>query len=272
MGFQLGFPALRNLPPAYDPDVQTWINGRATAGDPVPTAYANAVNQYVLDLKAISGHWDAIIQLVVMAGATTINGACVAIKGNNLTPISMVNGDVGIKTGIKGNFASSKYLETGYSGSPSGTGQNNFHMYARLTEQDTVTPAQARTIYGNGGTAASRRLMVHDSFNSNSPFRMNGGATFNGASPGTGNHGISRGSSTSFNSLIAGTSTTHTDTSVAASSGPYYLLARGPDTGSTPIAGSYSNARILVWALGSNVTLSNYTTPTDNLITALNAI
>ena len=252
----------------YDPDAQAMFAARAAVGDAVPTAYKNAINRYVLDLKAISGHWASIVQLVVMAGATTINGACIAIKGNNLTPINMVNGDVDIKTGVKGN-STDKYLQTGYSGNPSGTGQDNFHSYGYVTEADT-SPS-VRALFGSGGGASGRRLMVHDPISGGTTlFRLNGTASFSKAGRTAGDHGYSRGSSSSFTSLVTGTSTTHTDTSVTPSSGPHYILARGPDTGST--ATLYTNARILIWALGANVTLADYQTPRATLITALNAI
>ena len=254
----------------YDPDAQAMFDARAAVGDEPSAAYKQAISDYVEEIKSISGFWDDIIQLVVMAGATRINSACVAIKGNNLTPINMVNTDVNIKTGVAGN-GTNKYLRTGYSGNPSGTGQNNFHMYGHFTERNTSIGA--RTLFGNGGSAgAGRRVLVQAVSANNTPVRMNGSNAFNGSGSNAGDHGLSRSISTAFTSLVVSTITTHTDTSVGASSGPYYILARGPNVGSTPEGGSYANARILIWALGAGVNLTNYVTPRANLIAALNAI
>jgi hypothetical protein len=256
--------------PSYDPDVQTMLDARAALSDPTDAAYAQAISDYVEEIKSISGFWDDIIQLVVMAGATRIDSACVAIKGNNLTPISMVNTDVNIKTGVAGN-GTTKYLRTGYSGNPSGTGQNDFHMYGHFTARNTTSGA--RTLFGNGGNAgAGRRVLVHSVSANNTPIRMNGSAAFNRSGRNAGDHGFSRSISSAFTSLVVSTLVTHTDTSVAASGGPYYILARGPNSGSTPESASHSNARILIWALGAGVDLTNYVTPRANLITALNAI
>jgi len=257
---------------SYDPDAQRFFTARAvSAGDPVPNPYKKAINQYILSLKS-AGLWDSIIQLAVFAGATTISGALYTIKGNNLTAVGLSSADVNPKTGVKGDGVS-KYFQSNYSGSPSGTGQDNFHMYAHLTEANTATANNARTLFGNGGGAgAGRRVMVHDAFNSTTPHRLNGTATASASGINPGDHGMSRGSSANYTSLVVGTSTTHTDTSVAASGGPYYILARGPDSGSTPEAGSFSDARILIWALGAATTLTNYQAPRATLITALNAI
>ena len=254
----------------YDPDAQAMFDARAAVGDEPTEPYKQAISDYVKEIKAISGFWDDIIQLVVMAGATTISGACVAIKGNNLTPISMVNTDVNIKTGVTGNGIN-KYLRTGYSGNPSGTGQNDFHMYGHFTARNTTSGA--RTLFGNGGnTGSGRRVLVHSVSANNTPIRMNGSAAFNRSGRNAGDHGFSRSISSAFTSLVVSTLVTHTDTSVAASGGPYYILARGPDSGSTPESQSHVNARILIWALGSGVDLTNYATPRANLIAALNAI
>jgi hypothetical protein len=256
-------------PDGYDASVQSLIDKRLAASDPLPTGYADAINNFVLDLKSVSGFWDDIIQLVVIAGATTVAGAVCSIKGNDLTSVSFVNSDIGLKTGAIGN-GTSKYFQSGYSGNPAGTGQNDFHMYAYLTSASTGTGSQR--IFANGGTAAGRRLLTQDSTAVNTQFRSNGAAAFSASGRNTGNHGISRGSSANFTSLIGTTYTTHTDTSVAASGGPYYILAAGPDTGSTPVTLSFSDARILIWALGAHVDLQNYSTPAADLVTALNAL
>jgi hypothetical protein len=255
--------------PSYDPDAQAMFDARAAVGDEPTEPYKQAISDYVKEIKAISGFWDDIIQLVVMAGATTINGARVAIKGNNLTSNNIFNGDVNIKTGVAGNGVN-KFLRTGYSGNPSGTGQNNFHMYGHFTARSTASGG--RTLFGNGGnTGSGRRVLVHDAGGS-TPLRMNGSATFSRSGRNAGDHGFSRSTSSAFTSLVVSTLVTHTDTSVAASGGPYYILARGPNSGSTPESASHANARILIWALGAGVNLTNYVTPRANLITALNAI
>ena len=139
---------------------------------------------------------------------------------------------------------------------------------------EVSTASAVRTLFGNGGnTGSGRRVITHQLANPGDTFwRINGSGSFSASGRVTGAHGIARGSSSSFTSLVGTTSATHTDTSVATSNGSYLLLARGPESGSTPVDSSYANARFLIWALGANVGLTNYNTPTANLITALNAI
>jgi hypothetical protein len=266
MGFQIGFPALRNYPsagPVYDADVQAWINARAAAGDAVPTAYANAVDAYVVALKAISGHWATITQFVVAAGATTINGACIAIKGPNLTPINMEDADVTLKGGITGN-GTNEYLSTGYA--QSSFSQNNIHAYGYFTNAGS---AATETLWGAGSTANGSFVMRRTATNYALRCHNATGDTVS-TTPAAGELGMSRSASDGYTRLVLGSTATIGRTSQAPTSRLLYLLASSGPSDDSPI--SFSTARILVWAIGTATTISNYTTPTANLVTALNAI
>lgn len=259
MGFQIGFPALRNYPPSgvsYDADVQTWIGGRAAASDPVPTAYANAVNQYILDLKAISGHWDTITQLLVFAGATTVAGGLVPIKGATPSHTALVDGDFALKTGVIGN-TTTKFIDTGYTNAD--FGQDNIHGYALVTAAASVSSGLFG--YGPGPVNAFRIRW-------NSAARCNQGSNSTVSSTATGEYGLSRSASANYRRMIAGTVTTITATSATPYVGKMTVLATGTPT----TASDFCDARVLVWACGPATTLENYTTPGADLQTALNAI
>lgn len=246
----------------YDTDVQAWIDARAAASDAVPTAYANAVNTYVLALKGVSGLWSAITQLVVPAGATTIAGAYISIKGNNFTGTNMVNGDVALKTGIKGN-STSKSLSTGYSGDFTGTSQNSLHIYTYVSE---VPTGASDNLFGNGGTSTGATSLVYDT-----GIRCRSGTSVSVTGVGAGGYGVNRTTSTGFEHILAGTTGTATSTSQATNSGTFLVLARGGNANATPA--NWSDHRFLVYAMGGGITtLADYTTPTANLVTALNAI
>ena len=245
----------------YDTDVQTWIDARAAASDAVPTAYADAVNTYVLALKGVSGLWSAITQLVVPVGATTIAGAYIAIKGNDFTGTNMVNGDVALKTGIKGN-STTKSLSTGYSGDFTGTSQDSFHAYIYLSE----VPTSSNTLFGNGGTSAGATSIIYST-----GIRSRNNTINSLTGTGTGGYGMNRTTSTDFQYIIAGTTGTASRTSQATNSGTFLVLGRGSNGGAAPEA--RGNHRFLVYAMGGGITtLADYTTPTANLVTALNAI
>jgi hypothetical protein len=245
----------------YDPDAQAMFDARAAVGNEPTEPYKQAISDYVEEIKAIPGFWDDIIQLVVMAGATTINGACIAIKGNNLTPISMVNTDVNIKTGVKGN-GTNKYFQTGYGFPITGTSQNDFHCYACVTEGSSLT---TRSLFGRGTIAIGSNAWI---LNTPGSSRANNEAADSGGVGGTGGFGLSRASSTAYTRMYNGNVSTVTRNSGSPPDASLYVLARG--FGTTPQ--NFSNARILIWAMGPAVTLTNYATPRANLIAALNTI
>lgn len=261
MGFQIGFPALRNYPPSgvtYDVDAQAMFDARALVGDEPTAPYKQAISDYVTAIKAVSGLWDDIIQLVVIAGATTVAGASKSIKGLDLINNNFVDADIDLKTGSIGD-ASTKYWATGYSGLVSGTAQDDFHIYGYFTEIGTGA------FFGNGGGGVGPFHLQHNL----SRCRTN--ASNGHSSTTAGSHGLNRTSSANFELVINNAApTTVARTSGGVDATAYLLLARS-DTGDT--VSFRANHRALVYAMGAGITtLADYQTPTDDLITALNAI
>lgn len=248
-------------PPAitYDPDAQAMFDARAAIGDPVPPAYAEAINQYVVELKDIPGMWNTITQLVVFAGATTVNGALIPIKGVTPTHVGLVAGDLNIRTGVRGN-GTSKYILTGYTGSS--FGQDNLHTYALVTAAPTNNPS---VLFGNGGFGNGSWSIAWNQLT-----RSRNSASQSFTTTGLGGYALNRAVSGSYERMLADVVTTQTQTSQSSSTRPFYLLARSGSSSNTP--DSYSDARVLVWAMGSATTLSNYIGPGANLQAALNAI
>lgn len=248
--------------PVYDPDAQAMFDARAALGDDPSAPYKLAISNYVTALKAVSGLWGAITQLVVPAGATTIAGALISIKGNNFTGANMANGDVAPKSGIKGN-GTNKSLSTGYSGNFTGSSQNSLHIYTYITEVPTVSPA---VLCGNGGASIGRTGIA---YNSSTACRAQ--STNTHTVTGAGDYGVNRSSSGSYQRMLAGATSTVTQASQASNSGTFLVLARGGNANATPEL--WSNHRFLVYAMGGGIsTLADYTTPTADLVAALNAI
>ncbi len=244
---------------SYDPDVQAMMDARASLGDPVPTAYAQAINDYVVTLKETPGMWDTITQLVVFAGATTVNGGLVPIKGITPTHVGLVAGDFNIKTGVRGN-GTSKYIITGYTGSS--FGQDNLHTYVLTTGAPTNNPS---VLFGNGGFGNGSWSLA---WNQLTRSRNSASQAFSSTS--LGGYGISRGVSGNYQRMLGDVVTTQTQASQSSSTRPFYVLARSGSSSNAP--DSYSDVRILVWAIGSATTLSNYTAPGNALQAALDAI
>lgn len=249
--------------PTYDADAQAMFDKRVLDSDEPSAAYKQAISDYVTDLKAISGHWDTITQLVVFAGATTVAGGLRSIKGPDLTHSNLVAGDFALKTGVKGN-ASNKHIVTGYDNTS--FTQNNMHTYALLTE----SPTNNGMIFGNGNAGTGAWSMVVNGTTGNSAGRCRSTTADSVAGISPGGYGMSRSVSGSYNRMVASSVTSVTRISAIPNASPMFVLASSSAGSSSPT--SRTDARILVWAIGPATTLGDYTTPGADLITALNAI
>lgn len=254
--------------PVYDSDAQSLFDSRQDFGDPVPTAYKEAISDYITELKAVSGLWDNITQLVITAGATTIFTSLIPVKGSFPSGINLVNGDLGIKTGIKGN-GSTKYIQSGYT-TVVGTSQNDFHMYGYYTEMPTTN---ATALFGQGGATTSGGTMIlyGTGANNTSIKCRNSAADTVTGNTGVGGYGVNRNASANYQAKRASTTSTITRTSQAPPARRIHLLARTGNSDDNPA--NHSDARLLLWTIGGGISsLNDYDTPTSNFITALNAI
>ena len=67
-----------------------------------------AINTFIRGCK-IDGNWDAIKSSCILAGARTLNGALISLKGTAPTNVNFISSDYNRATGLKGD-GSSKYL------------------------------------------------------------------------------------------------------------------------------------------------------------------
>lgn len=255
----------------YDADAEAMFEARAVLGDEPSTPYKLAISNLVTDIKSISGKWDSIIQFFTYAGATTIASAMVPIKGLEPTPVNFLDGDLNIKTGLKGN-GSNKYIDTGYTtSSAEGFGQNDIHAFCQVTENPAT---QLRALFGHAGSAQGATTFIHRlSSTTHSPrARYNSSQSITPPSAtALGGYGVNRGGSPDYDALAADISYNLSNVTNTPSSTPrMFIFARSGNTSNTPEL--FSNSRQLVWALGTNTTLSDYVTPMNDFISALNAI
>jgi hypothetical protein len=243
--------------PSYDPDVQTMLDARAALSDPTDAAYAQAISDWITEMKAVPGWLSSAIQVWTCAGATTVDSAALSIKGNNMNARFLVDADIFAKTGTQGN-AVNKAWDTGYSGAPSGTSGTNFHTYAYFSSVGTGT----NILYGSGNTAGG----TWNQRQNGSTRCFSSAADGNGSPVGPGGYGMNRSASAGYQRMVAN------------AVGSVSRNSQGPNSGRhTLLAGNYnnapSNARILVYVMGASIsTLDAYITPTEDFITALNAI
>ncbi len=94
------------------------------------TGVKDAINSFVVYCKA-QGIWTAINASCILAGARTLSGALVPLKGTAPTNFNFVSGDYNRETGLKGD-ALTKYLDSNRNSNADP--QDSFHMAVYGTE------------------------------------------------------------------------------------------------------------------------------------------
>ena len=140
-----------------DPDVAAYIAAVETADtqgleEEVKVAYSD----FILGCKA-DGIWDAIKASCILAGARTLSGALVPLKGSaptNNGPFTA--SDYNRRTGLLGN-GSTKYLDTNRANNADP--QNSKHVSVYITEAD---PVNSRMVFGSDslGTSGGTSVLI----------------------------------------------------------------------------------------------------------------
>jgi len=234
-----------------DTDAQTYIAAVETAdGQSLENATRVAIQNFIVGAKA-DGIWDAIKSSNILAGARTLNGALVPLKGTAPTNFNFVSGDYNRKTGLVGN-GSTKYLDTNRNNNADP--QNSSHNFVQAS-----TIGSGKLIATLLGTAVGANgLSTSDIFNryDNTAF-----VAFTAVAGGVGH---SRNSATEFtyinNKLLV---------NKAANS------ANRQDSGLLVFRGGlqYSTARLAFYSIGESLDLAQLDTRVTKLMTDLgNAI
>ena len=137
LGLRLGGLTASNT---YDADALAYLNAvEAADGQSLESSVKVAINTFVVGCKA-DGIWDAIVASCIMAGARTVAGAIIPLKGNAPTNNNFVSGDYSRTLGLLGND-SNKYLATGYNNNDTTNfPQNDSHIscYVSASQTDSV--------------------------------------------------------------------------------------------------------------------------------------
>ena len=122
--------ALENPLVRFDPDTRAYITAVESAdGQALEPGVRTALDAFVRGCKS-DGIWDAIKASCIMAGARTLEGALVPLKGTAPTNFNFVSGDYNRKTGLVGD-GSTKYLDSNRNNNADP--QNNFHISVHVT-------------------------------------------------------------------------------------------------------------------------------------------
>lgn len=122
----------------FDADARDYIlRVEAADGQRLESQVRGAINAFVIGCKA-DGTWTSLVASCIMAGARTVAGAIVPLRGNAPTNNNFVAGDYSRTLGLLGND-SNKYLATGYNNNDTTNfPQNDSHIscYVSATQTD----------------------------------------------------------------------------------------------------------------------------------------
>ncbi len=232
----------------YDTDAQAYITAVETAdGQPLEVGVKAAIDEFVVGCKK-DGIWDAIKASCIMAGARTLSGALVPLKGTAPTNFNFVAADYNRKTGLIGN-GSTKALNANRAGNADPQNYAHFAVY-RTTAEGTPS-----SVFGGITDPGTRNAQCYYFYGSWYFSARKGFANdpINGSAVGTtGLLGVNRSSSTSHAYRIAGSTTTSSITSVAPTSeasAVYAVSYNGSIVG-------HSSVRLGFYSIGESLDLA----------------
>ena len=241
-------------PSFFDEDAITYIDAVESAdGQELEVGVKVTINNFVSGCKA-DGNWDAIKASCILAGARTLNGALVPLKGPAPTNFNFVSADYDRKTGLKGD-KSTKYLNSNRNASDDD--QTDVHMSVFATEENT------------GGTssrflAASNDLEILDDADLSVRSRINSSSLINHPVPTlTGFFVVSRDNSDGYDFYAFGAAGTAESSANRTVDAAYTVFARP--------SGDRTDARLSFYSIGSALDTVSFRNRVSTLMTEIEA-
>jgi hypothetical protein len=242
-----------------DPDARAYILAvEAADGQTLESGVKKAYNTFVKGCKS-DGIWNAIKASCIMAGARTLSGALVPLKGTAPTNFNFVSGDYNRETGLLGN-GTTKYLDSNRNNNSDP--QNSKSVGTWTTAFGVI----AGVSLGSGGaeTGATTIGAISGSTRNNCSSISLGGLTGY-----TGFAGSSRSSSAEYTRRVNSSNTLITQASQTPQNKNIFLFASNIGIA----GGSFSDNRMSFYHIGESVDLakldSRVTTLMSNIATAI---
>ena len=250
----------------YDADALNYLTAvEAADGQTLENSVKIAINTFVKGCKS-DGIWDAIVASCIMAGARSVAGAIVPLKGNAPTNNNFVSGDYSRKLGLLGD-GTSKYLATGYNNNDTTNfPQNNSHISCYVSASQTNTSG---VFIGTSTGIGSKLFFSHST--TTIIFARNRALSATGslAQAPLGFQGNSRNNSANFDCRLTSSSGVTSSIVTGASSTPtnelISVFASGAGT-------AFTSARMSFYSIGKSLTLSSLDSRITTLMTTLNAL
>jgi hypothetical protein len=248
-----------NVSFSFDADALAYITAVETADvQELELGVKTAINNFIVGAKA-DGIWDAIKSSAILAGARTLNGALVPLKGTAPTNFNFVSGDYNRKTGLLGD-GSTKYLALNRT--VNADPQNNRHLSAFPT---AVSGSGIRA--GVSVPQANNGLTAYINASSNLSLQLCG-TDVNTARPFAANRliGGARSNATEIIARTNGANSTHANNSVTPITDGIFMYSNGNNQFFNP-------SRFAFYSIGESLDLALLDTRVTQLITDLgNAI
>lgn len=241
----------------FDPDALAYIAAvEAADGQSLESGTRLAINTFIKGCKT-DGIWSAIKASCILAGARTLSGAIVPLKGTAPTNNNFVSGDYNRKTGLLGN-GTTKYLNSNRN--VNADPQDNFSISVFPTTLGVSVSA-----YIGAGGSNSGSSQINQSATNNTFYNRNGTSQMKQTFA---NYliGSSRSSLASYVGRTGGTNSTFTQLSQTPYNANALVFARN-----SPTAGLYSSARISFYHIGESLDLSLLDSRVSTLMTDLTA-
>ena len=238
-----------------DPDATAYLqNVEVADNQAIELSVATAVNDFVVGCKT-DGIWDAIKASCILAGARTLSGALVPLKGTAPTNYSFVSGDYDRETGLKGN-GSTKYLDSNRADNADPT--DSFHQCVYASELPTI----GAVFMGAGDFLSGARQS--NFFTTGARNRTSSIVSFSAV---VGLIGSNRSSSTNVDAINGGAISSGSYPSTAPNgSFNHFVFARD---GGSP--NQVSNSRIAFYSIGESLDLALLDTRVSTLMTDIGA-
>jgi len=248
-----------------DPDAAAYIEAvEAADGQLLEFGVGKAINDFVVGCK-FDGIWDAIKASCILAGARTLSGALVPLKGTAPTNYNFVAGDYDRKTGLVGD-GSTKYLDSNRNNNADPQNSKHLSVYATTVSNANQAFAAARksSVDNTGQTSLTSLSNGATSGRANAETPQNGASLPINSSTFI---GVARLNSTQVVYRIIGTNYTGSITSQTPAANSTGIFARKSGT----VFDAFTASRFSFYSIGEALDLALLDSRVTNLITAFGA-
>ena len=248
---------LRPLAPSGDSDVRAYIAAvEAADTQPLEQGVKDAYRDFIVGCKS-DGIWDAIKASCILAGARTLAGALVPLKGAAPLNNNFTEANYDRETGLVGD-GSQTYLDSNRANDDDPQDDKHISVYATNLGSDSGA-VRGLIFAGTGGTSGSSGIGYRAS-DGLSPFQVNCGNATSTFGVTTGFLGASRSSSTEFVYRLNNANATASQASQSPLATTVLLYSR---------IGNITSARLAFYSIGESLDLAALDTRVSALITAI---